>query len=232
MHLAYLDDSGTHDKKSVKFQVMTGVIVEGWEFRDIELAVGMMVERLLPEERWEEVEEFHAYELFGGYGVFEGISREKRLGVVEAFLQILVAHKITIVYGAVDTIKLADKVYGSANPIDICFRLCVSGIELWAAQHIRMPATSDPDVLLQDAQPMVLVVADDFTEKPIKESIRKSFRLLRAKVRPPDYDSGKTWHLHDDLYFGNSKDSIGIQLADLCGHIVRRYVLAQPEMER
>ena len=155
---------------------MTAVIIEGWEFRDIELAVGVMVERLLPEDRWEKVEEFHAYELFGGYGVFEGIGQEERLGVVSALLSILMAHKVTLVYGAVDITKLADKVYGSADPIDICFRLCVSGIELWAAQHIRMPATSDPNVLMQDAQPIVVLVAGTTSNKdPSKKQLKSRF---------------------------------------------------------
>lgn len=43
-------------------------------------------------------------------------------------------------------------------------------------------------------------------------------------MRPPNYDSGKTWHLHDDIYFGDSKNSIGIQLADLCGFVIRRHL--------
>ena len=32
---------------------------------------------------------------------------------------------------------------------------------------------------------------------------------------PPDFGLGQLVHVHDDMYFGNSKDSIGLQLADL-----------------
>ena len=51
MYLAFLDDSGTHPDKKTKFQVMAGVILEGWEFRDLALVMGLTIEELVPEER-------------------------------------------------------------------------------------------------------------------------------------------------------------------------------------
>jgi hypothetical protein len=220
VHLAYLDDSGTKDKGS-KYQVMAGVIIEGWEFRDIELAMSLAVEQLVPEKNLEKFEEFHAYELFGGYGPFEGVDQAKRIGVILALLNIVTAHHIPIVYGAVDTATLADKLYGAVDPLDVCFRVCVHGVDQWAGSLIRTPAATSSQET-QDAQPLVVLICDDF-QKPIKESMRKSFRRLRYKVRAPGYDSGK-WHLHDDIYFGDSKESIGIQLADLCAYIIRKHL--------
>jgi Protein of unknown function (DUF3800) len=227
VHLAFLDDSGTHPDKKTKFQVMTGVIIEGWEFRDIELVMGVMVEELVPEERRHKFEEFHAWELFGGCNAFEGVDQQQRFDAVQSILYAVADRKAPIVYGAVDIAKLAAKIYSSADPLDICFRLCIQGIDLWASQHIRSPiATNSKE--LQDAQPLVVLICDDFQHKTVKDSIKKSFRQLRSKVRPPDYDTGKTWHLHDDLYFGNSRDSIGIQLSDLCAYIIRRHLEGDP----
>jgi len=51
---------------------------------------------------------------------------------------------------------------------------------------------------------------------------------LRSKVEPSDFDPGKTRLLHDCLYFGSSKDSIGIQIADLCAYIIRRRLEGDP----
>lgn len=217
MHLAYLDDSGTGNKKT-KFQVMTAVIVEGWEFPSLEVAMGAAIEHLVPKEKFDSFEEFHAFELFGGYGPFEGVAYEKRMEVVGGLLDMVTEHHVPIVYGAVDMLRLAQKPYASADPLDICFRICTNGLDFWAGTHLKFPARTDVDV--QPASPQVVLIVDDF-QKETKERIRKSFRSLRTKVKPPDY-TPNLYHLHDSLYFGNSKDSIGIQLADICGYIIRK----------
>ena len=227
MHLAYLDDSGTRDKNS-RFQLMTAVVIEGWEFAGIEQAFGTGIDLLVAEERLERFEEFHAYELYGGYGVFEGVEQDKRFSVIRGILRIAKEHTIPVIYGAVDLVKLADKNYGSADPLDTCFRICAKGIDEWAAKQFQMPAANDPDPLstvVNGPHPLVVLVADDFQQKSIKETLRKSFQYLRKPLRPPDfYDNRRTQHLHDALYFGNSKDSGGLQLADLCAYIIRKHL--------
>jgi hypothetical protein len=42
--------------------------------------------------------------------------------------------------------------------------------------------------------------------------------------RPLHCALGKLVHLHDDMYFGSSKDSIGVQLADLCGYFIAKHL--------
>ncbi len=226
VYLAFLDDSGTHPDKKTKFQIMTGVVLEGWEFRDIELVMGLLIEELVLIDKQDEFKEFHAWELFQGCGPFEGVDENRRTAAVEGILYTVEARKVPIVCGAVNLDKLAEKMYSSANPLDICFRLCIQGIESWAAQHIVLPRSTKSEEL-QDAQPLVVLICDDFQQK-IKEPIKESFRNLRGKVRPPNYDSGKTKFLHDGLYFGSSKDLIGIQIADLCAYIIRRHLEGDP----
>ncbi len=226
MHLAYLDDSGTHAKNKSRFQVMAAVLIEGWEFEDIELAIGTTIQLLVPNEKLDKFEEFHAWELFGGFGPFEGVDQEKRLGTIGGLLTVVCSHDVPIIYGAVNIEELATKPYGSADPLDICFRICMEGIESWAASCIKAPATTDSD-LPQNAHPVVVLVADDFAQSKTKETLKRSFRQFRKKMRPPKFDVG-SWHLHDDFYFGDSKESIGIQLADLCGHIIRRHLEGDP----
>jgi hypothetical protein len=98
--------------------------------------------------------------------------------------------------------------YGSANPVDICFRLCVQGVENWMGQF--------------HPQELVLLISDDFQQKDVKAELRKSFRQLRKRFRRPV--TSFVWRLHDEMYFGNSKDSIGIQLADLCGYFIAKHL--------
>jgi hypothetical protein len=35
----------------------------------------------------------------------------------------------------------------------------------------------------------------------------------------------------DDIYFGDSKDSLGIQIADMCGFIIRRHLSGKTDSE-
>ena len=173
MHLAFLDDSGTHPDKKTKFQVMAGVILEGWEFRHLELAMGVTIEHLVLEEKRDQFKEFHSSELFGSRNVFEGVDPQKRSQAVQFILHAVAERKVPIVCGAVDTAKLAEKMYGSAIPVDICFRLCVQGIESWAGQHIRLPVATDSQES-QDAQPLVVLICDDFQDKPsVPTSLRQ-----------------------------------------------------------
>ena len=229
VYLAFLDDSGTHPDKKTKYQVMAGAIIEGWEFRNLEFAMGVVVSEILNDDMKEKFEEFHAWELFNGEGVFAGVDQLIRLEAVDNILYQVAQHKVPIVCGAVNLDKLAEKMYSSASPLDICFRLCVQGIESWAAESIRLPAATKSQEA-QDAQPLVVLICDDFKQKEVKDRIKKSFQQLRSKVRPPDFDSGKTRYLHDDLYFGSSKDSIGIQIADLCAYVIRRHLEGDPNV--
>ena len=211
MHLAYLDDSGTRDKKS-PFQVVTAVIVEDKRFAEMEFIHGAAVEAIVPKEKLDVFEEFHAWELYGGYGVFEGVPQPLRFNVIKALLEVLTLSKIPIVYGAVDKLKLEKLVYGSANPVDVCFRTCMQGVHKW----VRQPQFPGND--------LALLIVDDYEDKELKKTLRRSFRQLRTNAREPEYTLQAIWHLHDEMYFGNSKDSIGIQIADLCGYFISKHL--------
>ncbi len=208
MYLAYLDDSGTGDKKE-NFQVVTAVIVKDERFSNLEVRIGAALEAILSPEKIEHFEEFHACQLYGGYGVFDSVEQPKRFDLIELLLQSLTLSGIPVVYGAVDKAKLAAQLYGSAEPLDVCFRVCLEGVEEWIAR-----------ILPHD---LALLIADDFGDSKTKTMLTKSFRNLRKRLRPP-WELGKLQHLHDGLYFGNSKDSIGIQLADLCGYFIAKHL--------
>lgn len=206
MHLAYLDDSGS-DKKSPIVLVGAIVIRDNW-IREIEAVCGLVVEELIPREKMETFEEFHAAELFHGHGVFEGISEPKRFNAIEAILHQVGRFKIPCIYSAVRKDALAISAIGSANPVDVAFRMCGLGIEQWLTQN--------------DEHGLALFVFDDTEDKILKRQLKASFRALRPRVLPPQWTLGRIWHIHDDMYFGSSIDSIGIQMADLCNYVIHR----------
>jgi hypothetical protein len=39
----------------------------------------------------------------------------------------------------------------------------------------------------------------------------------------------RLWHAHDDLYFGDSKESVGLQMADLCNYFVWRHLCGKED---
>jgi hypothetical protein len=200
-------------KKRGLFNSLAAVLISDTEFFDIERDMGATVEQLLPEDRIETFEEFHAFELYGGYGIFEGIDQDARFDAIKRLLSMVHQHRLSVVYGPVNTKLLAEKLYASANPTDIAFRICAQGISKWMGEN----ATS------KRGNELALLIADDTTDRKIKADLRQSFRHMRRQIRPPEHNPG-LWYVHDDMYFGSSKDSVGIQLADLCGYFIAKHL--------
>jgi hypothetical protein len=187
----------------------------------------MIVQDLMPEDKVDKFEEFHACELFGDRGVFQGIDQTKRFEAIKNMLSLL-DMPLAVVYGAVDSKLLSQELFGSANPIDICFRICAEGIDKWLSSRFLedLQASVKPgeeSVRLPFSNPHLgLLIADD-CDKETKNILQKSFRTLRPRVQPLCL-SGKLSSLHDDMYFGDSRFSIGIQLADLCSYFIARHL--------
>ena len=231
MHLAYIDDSDTK-QKACDWQVMSAVLIEDRSFKLVEMGLSGIAEALIPEDKREKFEEFHACELFGGYGVFDGIEQTRRFDAIERLFTLFKALDISVIYGAVNLERLRATPYGSADPVDIAFRTCLKGIDYWVDKRIEARAFSAPDQesgtdpilrpLLQGfLEELVLIVVDECDGK-IKTGIQRSFRQLRGD-RKTRTDAEIT-PFHDDMYFGDSRYSIGIQLADLCSYFICRHL--------
>ena len=179
VYLAYMDDSDTK-QKSRKFQVLCAVIVPDLAFFSLEMNMSTQIESVIPKDRLERFEEFKACELFGGYGIFEGIDQEIRFAAIESLLHLTRSGKFPIVYGATDLERLkSHPVFSSANSMDMAFRLCTDGIEYWLVKTLR---DTNP------AKNMVLLIADD-CDKEVKTTMRRTFKELRPKLGPHVYDS-------------------------------------------
>lgn len=219
VYLAYVDDSGTKQKYR-NFQVLSAVLIHDRLFSNIECLIGTTVEEVVPPEKLESFVEFHGCELFGGYGIFEGIEDGKRHHAITRLLTLLRDYKLPVISAAVNVPLLKTKVYASANPIDIAFRHCLKGIDEWIGTGRQ-----------KQQEETGLVIVDDTTDKEIKSAMQESFRQLRKPIRPPHWTPGALWYLHDDLYFGSSKYSVGIQLADLCSFFIAKHLEGQSNGE-
>jgi hypothetical protein len=181
VYLAYLDDSDTKDK-AAKWQVMVADMIPDYLFGVSELMLSFVIQNVIPEEKMDDFEEFHASELFGGYGVFQGIDQQKRHLAIESLLDVIITANMHIAYGAVDLDFLRNQDYRSANPQDIAFRSCVKGIQNWLSD-LSMQNLKNADIASGGVweSPIALLIADAGDKKDNAE-LQKSFRELRKKL--------------------------------------------------
>jgi hypothetical protein len=242
VHLAYLDDSDTKSKRR-KWQVMAGVIIEDSSFKIAELGVSIVPELLMPADKIDSFVEFHACELYGGFGVFEGIDQNIRFDAIRRLLFLIPMMELGVIYGAVDLEKFRNEIYGSADPLDAAFRMCMKCIEKWSSEDstnrvTRLLGDNIGDYKLENAishvfdsalNTLVMLIVDECSDKKVREILHTSYRTFRPRrhsVRERPIDC-----FHDDMYFGDSRYSIGIQLADLCSYFIGRHLDNDQETE-
>src|SRR3954447_15127876 len=120
-------------------------------------------------------------------------------------------------YGAVDVRKLKRTLYATANPIDIAFRVCAKITEEWFKKN----APED----------LGLFISDGSTNPHVKNAMQYAFHQDRSKVRSSPLVRGALPHALDDMYFGDSRYSVGIQLADICCLLIRRHIHGYSDTE-
>lgn len=226
MYLTYIDDSDTRAKQQ-QWQVLGAVLIPDQRFLELEVIHSHVVRELLGEEKYDNFAEFHACELYGGYGIFEGIDQDKRFSAIETMLGALPARMAKVAYGAINLEHLKRKPYASANPVDVAFRMCAEGIESFFLWNIEQVSKGDA----ADGGSSAIFIADEF-DKGVKATLQKSFHSLRSRLRLAETGFSKLATVHDDMYFGDSRYSVGIQMADLCSYFIARQLAGDKETER
>ena len=110
--------------------------------------------------------------------------------------------------------------------MDIAFSLCIAEVERWFKEN------ADHD--------FGILISDDTDNKKQKRHLITTFRAYRTRIRtnlsslPKEEfkeERGKGAHFHDDMYFGNSSYSVGLQLADFCSFIILRHLQGKEDTE-
>jgi hypothetical protein len=194
------------------------VIVPPDRFGGVEQLHNTAIHEIIPLEEIEErFQEFHASELYCGAGPFAGIEEAKRFFAIKILLAAIPKLNLTYIYAAIDRNKLKTSPMGSANPLDIAFRICLLGVEDWARSTHPQP----PGVMTFPVEDIFLFVIDDTDDRELKKQLRTSYRSLRA-VHSITFLDSRLLYAHDDMYFSDSRDSVGIQIADLCNYFMWR----------
>ncbi len=215
MYLAYLDDSDVYDKR---VQVVGGIILKDEDFGTLENVLGSVIEDNVPEERRESFE-FHASDLFNCRGAFTNLRREGALEILTQCVNMVRALEIPIIYGAVDIDRHRETIAGNAHPISVGFRICAEAVESW----LKEKAPSD----------LAVLVFDDTKKVEVKQAVQTAFRDCRKRVKGifSRDTRGLLGHVHDDLYFGDSSYSFGIQAADVCTYFISRHLNERKDTE-
>ena len=128
--------------------------------------------------------------------------------------------KLPIIYGAVDKQRLHGTENAPPHPLAAAFEAWAPGAQKW----FRENAPKD----------IGLIISDDTGDKRAKTGVRKAFRQCRKRLRVGstwDVDRGLLDNFMDDIYFGDSADSIGIQMADVCGFFICRHLCRREDSE-
>ena len=121
-----------------------------------------------------------------------------------------------IICGIVDKRELNRTPFASADAYDVAFHLYLEALANWIHKP-QTPATK------------ILLIADN-APKGRPEQMTKTFRKHRRRI---NLRTGSKYALlFDDLYFGDSKYCLGIQLADLCVYFINRHLQGQHDSER
>jgi hypothetical protein len=48
-------------------------------------------------------------------------------------------------------------------------------------------------------------------------------RAQSKRLRQPIFPQGQAWHFRDDMYFGDSRESVGVQKADICTFFIAKH---------
>ena len=216
-------DSGSicaaNENQSCPYHVIGGPIIPSGKYMVLESALTSILRRAVPEDQWGSFE-FHASDMFRARGPFESMGLEKCRKALEAIFKVVNRLKIPILYGAVDGRSPELRVYPPADPTDAAFRLYLQSLEEWFLISI----------LRNEAAPGILIV-DELTDPRKKQVLQKALDGFRRKHRPDGMGPGLTNHLLDAIYFGDSKNSIGIQLADICMYFTARHLGEKPDSE-
>jgi hypothetical protein len=224
LNLVYLDDSCDDSG----YQLVGAAIVQEDNFLLLEDALALLAERLVPEKIRDDFE-FHASAMLNGKDSFADLGRDKALAIFSNCVDFVEHTKTTVVYGAVNMPKLRAGRYATAQPIDIAFRGCLDGLVEWFKRETAMFSVLGHSI--GTLSNLGILICDDTKNQHIKDNLRKAYRAYRRRLRSTSQERGRLAFVHDDMYFGDSAYSSGIQLADICSYIILRHLQQKPDTE-
>jgi hypothetical protein len=216
VRIIYFDEAGTSDVREEPILVTTAVIIRDKYWLPIERDAQQIVDSIVPDTLRRDFE-FHAGELFSGNAKgFQRNARDKaiRFEILRSFLGIVKKFKLPIIYVAHDKRELPIKgAQEMAAHLQIGRQICAAYVENWLVQKTK---GRDVGMLISDVRS-----SDNKTE----EKLIKHY-LMRSRKWPMFATVGPILeHVIDTIHFADSKESIGLQVADACAYVIKRHLM-------
>ncbi|MFI5398652.1 MAG: DUF3800 domain-containing protein [Candidatus Binatia bacterium] len=214
MRVIYSDEAGIGDERVEPITVVAAVIVHpDDQWSGISEAIEQILHDLVPAEK-------HATFEFKAGRLFSRIVKNEKL--VRRFLRIIGDYKLPVAVGAVDRAALRGwarrelrKTLSATEVQQVAFMACARVVEEIFKRIFP--------------KEKALWIADETRAKiPMKASLG----WYQKKAINPQADVRRFEHIVDTVYFGNSHESRGIQLADFCNFLVKRHLMGKTSTER
>lgn len=227
-----MDEAGSSaDMERQPIITVAAIIVHGdLQTLPIEKDAGEIVTELVPE-RLRRQFEFHGKDLFPIHGRYRNWNLAQRHEVFKRFLGLIPKHNLPVIHASLHQENFL-RLYEQSKPVVVAppaeeqaigprehlphgaaFLICASDIEVW----FRTTAQFERGIC----------IADDTKTKPFLKRNLKGLRIGIASAPGPlvlQMD-----HLIDTMYFGDSRESIFLQLADACAFVIKRMALKRDD---
>ncbi len=215
MRIVYSDEAGVGDEKEEPILVVAAFLVhpdQQWPW--VKQAADALLYKYVPTESRESFE-FKASRLFAqlGKGNNEPLLRE--------LLEFIPTWQLPIFWGAVNRVGMkadyAEKGLpcGTDQMQNLAFANAAIMVEAFMQQFL--PAER------------ALWIAD---ETRARIEMRMSLRRYQKDALIPGEYMTKFDHIIDTVFYGSSRDSLGIQLADACNFVIKRHHMGDASVER
>jgi Protein of unknown function (DUF3800) len=223
VRLVYFDEAGSSsDEMQEPIIAVASIVVHGdLQTGPIERDAEEIIATQVPVQLREKFE-FHAKELFSGSDKLKGWRREERYATLAAFIKLVVKHNLPVHYSGIRKAHFWNELQGTGMTRDdephfvheIAFLNTAITVEMWFKEHAAFERG--------------FCVAD---ETKAKDKIKNNFRDNRKRAEVLGTAVPQLAHLIDSIYFGDSHQSIFLQLADCCAFFIKRTMMERPDAE-
>jgi hypothetical protein len=215
MRTVFSDESGLGDEIQEPILVVAAVIIDGdHQWRPIETAKDEILQAHVPEAK-RPTFEFKASRLFGQ------LSKGNNEAILRQLLQIVATFQLPITWAAVDRAGMKNE-YASQGlkcPKELMQDLAFSIAATQTEYLMRKMWSGERAIWLAD-------------ETRANPKMTASLRMLQVKAPFDDEELTKFEHIIATIFFGSSRLSTGIQLADACNFFIKRHHMGDASADR
>ncbi len=234
MRLIYLDEAGISNPRQEPYLVVAGVIVHGDnQWKALEKGLWDIVCEYIPEKDRKGFV-FHATELFSGGKYFDRDTwpKHKRWEILDALVNLIQTHKIPIVHGFVDRLKIYANIekfvpgdnWATRNKGQmahgIAFVECAKRAQEW--------------MTIYSGSEVGMFIAEDTTR------VKRFIKVIHAQLQDPsseifqieDAPITPLSKIIDTIHFAQKHETSILQMADVCAFVIKRVLMGRTDVRR